>query len=208
MPPELRGGQKNLELEDFCRSGGRARSRTLRAARQACRNGQGRCRGGGDLPGGQGSSALHPGLTGQRLEGGALRLHPRRDGGLRFARSEAAADRLPDPALRRGLRGRGSRTGFAKRGARCVQITPFPSEFGLPDVHWRALRPAVGTLGDLGITVLNHLDLRASLWDAVPPRPDAAEGHLHRDAGGRARRADPVLDSPPARGSSAFPSCA
>ena len=30
---------------------------------------------------------------------------------------------------------------LAKRGARCVQITPFPSEFGLPDVHDKRYDP-------------------------------------------------------------------
>ena len=34
---------------------------------------------------------------------------------------------------------------LAKRGARCVQITPFPSEFGLPDVHDKRYDPLWAT---------------------------------------------------------------
>jgi uncharacterized protein len=65
---------------------------------------------------------------------------------------------------------------LAKRGARCVQITPFPSEFGLPDVHDKRYDPLWGTLGDLGITVLNHLDLKASLWDVFRRDPTPQKG--------------------------------
>ena len=63
-----------------------------------------------------------------------------------------------------------------KRGARCVQITPFPTEFGLPDVHDRRYDPLWAALSDAGITVLNHLDLKASLWDVFRRDPTPQKG--------------------------------
>jgi uncharacterized protein len=65
---------------------------------------------------------------------------------------------------------------LAKRGARCVQITPFPTEFGLPDVFDKRYDPLWAELGDLGITVLNHLDVKASLWDVFRRDPTPQKG--------------------------------
>ena len=41
----------------------------------------------------------------------------------------------------------------AARGARCVQITPFPTEFGLPDVCDRRYDRLWAALADSGLTV-------------------------------------------------------
>ena len=64
----------------------------------------------------------------------------------------------------------------AARGARCVQITPFPTEFGLADVHDRRYDPLWAALSDTGITVLNHLDVKASTWDVFRRDPTPQKG--------------------------------
>jgi len=65
---------------------------------------------------------------------------------------------------------------LAKRGARCVQITPFPSEFGLPDVHDQRYDPLWSVLSETNITILNHLDVKASLWDVFRRDPTPQKG--------------------------------
>jgi uncharacterized protein len=65
---------------------------------------------------------------------------------------------------------------LAKRGARCVQITPFPTEFGLPDVHDQRYDPLWSVLSETGITILNHLDVKASLWDVFRRDPTPQKG--------------------------------
>ena len=115
---------------------------------------------------------MHTKLMGED-EGGAVGVQ---SGRTDFAgRSEAPVDRIQiqlfdiDFAVQEVHR-------LAKRGARCVQITPFPSEFGLPDVHDKRYDPLWATLGDLGLTVLNHLDLKASLWDVFRRDPTPQKG--------------------------------
>jgi predicted TIM-barrel fold metal-dependent hydrolase len=65
---------------------------------------------------------------------------------------------------------------LARSGARCVQITPFPSEAGLPDVHDRRYDPLWAALSEAGITVLNHLDVKSSLWDVFRRDPTPQKG--------------------------------
>ncbi len=65
---------------------------------------------------------------------------------------------------------------LAKRGARCVQITPFPTEFGLPDVQDKRYDPLWSVLSETNITILNHLDLKASLWDVFRRDPTPQKG--------------------------------
>ena len=64
----------------------------------------------------------------------------------------------------------------AARGARCVQITPFPAEFGLADVHDGRYDPLWAALSDTGVTVLNHLDVKASSWDVFRRDPTPQKG--------------------------------
>jgi len=64
----------------------------------------------------------------------------------------------------------------AKRGARCVQITPFPTEFGLPDFHDRRYDPLWAAIQESGLTILNHLDVKASLWDVFRRDPTPQKG--------------------------------
>jgi predicted TIM-barrel fold metal-dependent hydrolase len=64
----------------------------------------------------------------------------------------------------------------AKRGARCVQVTPFPTEQGLPDVHDPRYDPLWAALSEAGIAVLNHLDVKASLWDVFRRDPTPQKG--------------------------------
>ena len=65
---------------------------------------------------------------------------------------------------------------MAARRARCVPLPPFPSELGLPDYGDRRYDPLWAALGETGITVMNHLDRRASLWDVFRRDPTPQKG--------------------------------
>jgi predicted TIM-barrel fold metal-dependent hydrolase len=65
---------------------------------------------------------------------------------------------------------------LAKLHARCVQIPPFPAELGLPDFHDRSYDRLWAALCDARITALNHLDLKASLWDVFRRDPTPQKG--------------------------------
>ena len=60
--------------------------------------------------------------------------------------------------------------------ARCVQLTPFPSDLGLPDFYHERYIPLWKTIEETGLTVLNHLDLRAQLWDVFRRDPTPQKG--------------------------------
>jgi predicted TIM-barrel fold metal-dependent hydrolase len=65
---------------------------------------------------------------------------------------------------------------LAKRGARCVQLSPFPTELGLPDFHDARYTPLWSVLEETNITVLNHLDLKQSLWEVFRRDPTPQKG--------------------------------
>ncbi|WP_028006833.1 amidohydrolase family protein [Solimonas flava] len=60
--------------------------------------------------------------------------------------------------------------------ARCVQITPFPADYGLPDVYDARYIPLWKTIEEAGLTVLNHLDLKADLWNVFRRDPTPQKG--------------------------------
>jgi predicted TIM-barrel fold metal-dependent hydrolase len=60
--------------------------------------------------------------------------------------------------------------------ARCVQITPFPADYGLPDVHDPRYTPLWLAIQETGLTILNHLDVRAQLWDVFRRDPTPQKG--------------------------------
>jgi predicted TIM-barrel fold metal-dependent hydrolase len=64
----------------------------------------------------------------------------------------------------------------AARRARCVQVPPFPAEFGLPDFGDRRYDPLWAALSEAGLTVLNHLDLKDSLWEVFRRDPTPQKG--------------------------------
>jgi predicted TIM-barrel fold metal-dependent hydrolase len=64
----------------------------------------------------------------------------------------------------------------ARQGARCVQMHPFPAELGLPDVHDGRYDPLWAELGEAGIAVLNHLDIKQSMWDVFRRDPTPQKG--------------------------------
>jgi len=64
----------------------------------------------------------------------------------------------------------------AKRGARCVQLPPFPAELGLPDFQDARYEPLWAALQDADLTILNHLDLKQSLWDVFRRDPTPQKG--------------------------------
>ncbi len=83
--------------------------------------------------------------------------------------------------------------------ARCVQLTPFPSDLGLPDLLRPALRAAV--VADRGNRPDDPQPSRSEerAVGRVPSRPDAAEGHLHRRCPGRRWPRRSACGSSPAR---------
>ncbi|MDB5986345.1 MAG: amidohydrolase [Nevskia sp.] len=60
--------------------------------------------------------------------------------------------------------------------ARCVQLTPFPSDSGLPDFQDKVYEPLWKTIEETGLTIMNHLELRASLWDVFRRDPTPQKG--------------------------------
>jgi predicted TIM-barrel fold metal-dependent hydrolase len=60
--------------------------------------------------------------------------------------------------------------------ARCVQITPFPSDMGLPDYHDPRYIPLWKTIEESGLAIMNHLDVRASQWDVFRRDPTPQKG--------------------------------
>lgn len=60
--------------------------------------------------------------------------------------------------------------------ARCVQLTPFPADMGLPDFHDPRYAPLWKLLEETGLTIMNHLDLKADLWDVFRRDPTPQKG--------------------------------
>lgn len=63
-----------------------------------------------------------------------------------------------------------------ENGARCVQLPSFPADLGLPDVHDPVYAPLWSFLEEANVTVLQHLDLKASLWDVFRRDPTPQKG--------------------------------
>ncbi|OCC23542.1 amidohydrolase [Croceicoccus estronivorus] len=64
----------------------------------------------------------------------------------------------------------------AQRGARCVQLPPFPTELGLPDYFDARYDPLWSVLSETGITVLNHLDQNAKSYELIQRDPTPMKG--------------------------------
>src|SRR3546814_9496921 len=60
--------------------------------------------------------------------------------------------------------------------ARCVQLTPFPSELGLPDFYDPRYAPLWSLIEESGLTILNHLALSSKLWDVFRRDPTPQKG--------------------------------
>jgi len=65
---------------------------------------------------------------------------------------------------------------LAREGARCVQLPTFPSEHGLPDVYDARYDPLWSAIGEAGLTVLNHLEVRKQAWQIFPRDPTPQKG--------------------------------
>ena len=65
---------------------------------------------------------------------------------------------------------------MAKRGATCVQITPFPAEHGLPDVQDKRYDKLWGAISETGLTILNHLEVPKALWKIFERDPTPQKG--------------------------------
>ena len=78
-------------------------------------------------------------------------------------------------------------------GARSVHLPNFPSEFGLPDYHEPALRPAVGRPAETGIAISHHLGRRHWLYNVFQRDPTPSRD-LHVAARAGAGRGDRLVD--------------
>lgn len=65
---------------------------------------------------------------------------------------------------------------LAKAGARCVQVPTFPSEMGLPDVWHERYDPLWSAISDAGLTIMNHLEMRAAIWQLFGRDPTPQKG--------------------------------
>ena len=65
---------------------------------------------------------------------------------------------------------------LAKLGARGMQMPIFPAELGLPDFHDKRYDRLWAALEETGITALNHLSLKDSLWDVFRRDPTPQKG--------------------------------
>ena len=60
--------------------------------------------------------------------------------------------------------------------ARCVQITPFPADSGLPDVHDARYNKLWATIQETGLTIMNHLEMKTEGWDIFRRDPTPQKG--------------------------------
>lgn len=64
----------------------------------------------------------------------------------------------------------------AKRGARCVQLPPFPTELGLPDYFDPRYDRLWSVIQETGLTILNHLDNNEKGYDLIKRDPTPMKG--------------------------------
>lgn len=60
--------------------------------------------------------------------------------------------------------------------ARCVQITPFPADMGLPDFHDPVYEPLWRRIEETGLTIMNHLEPKTELWSIFRRDPTPQKG--------------------------------
>ncbi len=64
----------------------------------------------------------------------------------------------------------------AARGARCVQLPPFPSEYGLADYFERRYDRLWSALSETGLVLLNHLDTNLPFYSVLERDPTPQKG--------------------------------
>lgn len=65
---------------------------------------------------------------------------------------------------------------LALQGARCVQVHPYPADLGLPDVQDERYTPLWDTIGEAGLTVMNHLEIKGSMLEVFRRDPTPQRG--------------------------------
>jgi predicted TIM-barrel fold metal-dependent hydrolase len=65
---------------------------------------------------------------------------------------------------------------LAKQGARCVQVHPYPAELGLPDYQDNRYDPLWAAVSEHNLTVLNHLEIKASFLEVFRRDPTPQRG--------------------------------
>lgn len=64
----------------------------------------------------------------------------------------------------------------AKQGAHCVQMPPYPTEFGMSDYYSEKYDKLWGALSETGLVVLNHLDTNANYYNIFNRDPTPNKG--------------------------------
>ena len=57
-----------------------------------------------------------------------------------------------------------------------MQLTPFPSDLGLPDFYDERYMPLWNAIEETDLTIMNHLDLKTELWDVFRRDPTPQKG--------------------------------
>lgn len=65
---------------------------------------------------------------------------------------------------------------LAKKGARAVQLPSFPGDMGLPQVWDKRYTPLWSRLEEMGIVILNHLEVRPHFWNVFRNDPTPQKG--------------------------------
>jgi predicted TIM-barrel fold metal-dependent hydrolase len=60
--------------------------------------------------------------------------------------------------------------------ARCVQITPYPADKRLPDVHDKRYDRLWATIQEAGLSIMNHLEVKEEMWDVFRRDPTPQKG--------------------------------
>jgi predicted TIM-barrel fold metal-dependent hydrolase len=64
----------------------------------------------------------------------------------------------------------------AKAGAHCVQLPPYPTEYGMADYHDRKYDKLWAALSETGLVVLNHLDTNSNFYGPFNRDPTPQKG--------------------------------
>lgn len=65
---------------------------------------------------------------------------------------------------------------LAKKGARTIQMTPFPRDYGMPEYHEKHYDKLWGLLSETGIAITHHLAVPNYLWETFRFDPTPQKG--------------------------------
>lgn len=62
------------------------------------------------------------------------------------------------------------------KGARCIQLPPYPVEYGLRDYYHDEYKPLFAKIQDAGLTILQHLDTKEDFYEHIERDPTPMRG--------------------------------